>query len=408
MRHVTDGELHAFLDGALDLLAEGRGDEVRDHLADCPTCSERLQDEEGVRARAMEILGAPSISGVGLPTFEELRERAEAPGPDAPMEREEPEGRAHYRGPLRGLPMAWAATIVLALGVGWMGGQVWRGIPGDGRPTRALDRLETAPSQEGTSQGPEADSLPGFSPDSVSMEALVVTSSRRRDGPMDSPPQPAQADQSPATEYPSGAQEPARVGENVQEGERQVRATPAEERTDPRPPSVVGSEDIPLEALTGRGKPVADSAAPAADPSLFSQVLALRELREEEALEPTSEVRDSVETHLAVPGLKVVSVEWEERVPGQRALLIRQLLSPGDTLELHYLGLLMGTDAEFRYSRAVDPVEEMPGRRAYASVLEASLPTGWNQVVMERERGLLVARAHTDENHLKALLRTLR
>ena len=59
-------------------------------------------------------------------------------------------------------------------------------------------------------------------------------------------------------------------------------------------------------------------------------------------------VRIHADGTLAVPGLKVVSIGWEERVPGERALLIRQVLSPGDTLELRYLGLLLGTDPEPR------------------------------------------------------------
>jgi hypothetical protein len=123
----------------------------------------------------------------------------------------------------------------------------------------------------------------------------------------------------------------------------------------------------------------------------------------------TDSLRDALGVpELAVPGLKVVSIGWEERVPGERTLLIRQVLSPGDTLELRYLGLLLGTDPEPRRAAAAVPLEEVSGVRVYANVLEASLPPGWSQVVMERERGLLVARAPTDEDHLKALLKTLR
>ncbi len=115
-----------------------------------------------------------------------------------------------------------------------------------------------------------------------------------------------------------------------------------------------------------------------------------------------------LENALAFRGLKVVSISWEERVPGEKALLIRQLLSPGDTLELRYLGMLLGTDPDLRGSgeRGV-PAEEAPGGRVYANVLEASLPTGWHQVVMERGRGLVVARGPVSEANLKALLKTL-
>jgi hypothetical protein len=88
--------------------------------------------------------------------------------------------------------------------------------------------------------------------------------------------------------------------------------------------------------------------------------------------------------------------------------LIRQLLPPSDTLELRYLGLLLGTDPQ-PASKEPEPVarDEVSGGRLYANVLEASLPLGWNQVVMERERGLLVARATIPEGQLKALLKSL-
>ena len=123
MRHVTDGELHAFLDGSLDLLPDGRGAEVRDHISSCSVCQERLQDEEAVRAQAQNLLNSPSVPEVSLPSFEELRERAAAPPLRLQDPGDEEAATTRYRGPLRGMPLAWAATIVLALGVGWMGGQ---------------------------------------------------------------------------------------------------------------------------------------------------------------------------------------------------------------------------------------------------------------------------------------------
>jgi hypothetical protein len=117
---------------------------------------------------------------------------------------------------------------------------------------------------------------------------------------------------------------------------------------------------------------------------------------------------DSLERSLAVPGLLVETIEWEERVPGVKALLIRQLLPPSDTLELRYLGLLLGTDPQpARMEQEPVARDEVSGGRRYANVLEASLPPGWNQVVMERERGLLVARATIHEAQLKALLKSL-
>jgi hypothetical protein len=123
------------------------------------------------------------------------------------------------------------------------------------------------------------------------------------------------------------------------------------------------------------------------------------------------EERMALETSgLSVPGLRVLSVDWEEWLPGERALHIRQLLSPGDTLELRYLGLLMGTEPSRERSmvgraQAGDPGPEMPRS---PRVLEASLPPGWNQVEMRWGKGWLVARAPLPEASIRALLQTLR
>jgi len=376
MRHVTDGELHAFLDGAVDLLPGGRGTEVRDHIAECSTCRERLQDEERVRSRATEILGDPDFSEVGLPTFEELRERAEASGS------EEEEKKARYRGPIRGLPLAWAATIVMAMGVGWMGSQVWHSIPyADGRGTPALD-YRASESPEASSMDSVSDSLTAAGPQSIRVDAMTVTPS----------PEPEErAEDTPSTEAAAvGVQLPPRS-----EVAREQRQTPA------------GAELSERKVQPAVGEAVMDEVLNLIDSSgaVSSFAPAVREMEGVPAHE--TPVSDSLENSLAVPGLKVVSIEWEERVLGEKALLIRQLLSPGDTLELRYLGLLLGTDPDPRRREMGDPAEEAPGRRVYANVLEASLPPGWNQVVMERGRGLLVARAPIEEDHLKALLKTL-
>ena len=78
MRHVSDGELHAYLDGALDLLGEARGEEVRGHLGSCPVCQERLQDEKEILEEAQGLLALSAPEPVALPPFEVLRAMAEA------------------------------------------------------------------------------------------------------------------------------------------------------------------------------------------------------------------------------------------------------------------------------------------------------------------------------------------
>ena len=355
MRHVTDGELHAYLDGALDLLPQGRGDEVREHLTCGLVFHERLQDEEKVREQAQGILALSAPGEVGLPPFEELRARAEAAG----AVEDGGGGARHaasvrYRGPLRGAPLAWAATVVLALGVGWMGGEVWRA-------------------------GPQDTLMESYVPESMA-EPASLTDDQEAGLPPVTPDQAA------------GPARPLLEVGSVEEAEagRRFRAE-SEAEPEPLPKAGAGVQGEEL-----RTEPAS---------SLFTPP----------ALIPPSPSRTAADTafenSLAVPGLEVLSVEWEEWVPGERGLHIRQLLPMGDTLELRYLGMLMGVDVEYTdqtAGREADPDPVTPDHPPFPKVMEASLPPGWNQVVMRRGRGWLVARAPLSEASLKAFLRTLR
>ena len=118
MSHVDDGTLHAYLDGEL-APAEARG--VDAHLAQCPGCRERLEEERALITRAGELLALA-----------------------APPDRELPPFRAGDVKPAARLwwqvrqPLAWAATIVLALGIGTY----------LGRGFEELREPETAPDAE--------------------------------------------------------------------------------------------------------------------------------------------------------------------------------------------------------------------------------------------------------------------
>jgi putative zinc finger protein len=98
MPHVDDGTLHAYRDGELPP-AEAHG--VETHLAQCPACRERLEEERGLIARAEELLALVAPPDGELPPF-----RAGDVKPPT---------RLWWRARL---PLAWAATVVLALGFG--------------------------------------------------------------------------------------------------------------------------------------------------------------------------------------------------------------------------------------------------------------------------------------------------
>lgn len=98
MSHVDDGTLHAYLDGALDAAAAAGLDA---HLAGCAACRARMDEERALIARASELLAraAPPLPQREPPPLHQLRH---------------PRLWWQVR-----TPLAWAATVVLAVAVGW-------------------------------------------------------------------------------------------------------------------------------------------------------------------------------------------------------------------------------------------------------------------------------------------------
>jgi hypothetical protein len=127
MSHVDDGTLHAYLDGEL---ATVEREHLEAHLAGCPACQARLAEARVLVERANSILGQ------ALPLVE-------APPALATLRRP----RLRWR---PALPLAWAATVLLALGLGWYA-HGFRTRPQtaaslDEIPTGVMDRTRAAPA----------------------------------------------------------------------------------------------------------------------------------------------------------------------------------------------------------------------------------------------------------------------
>lgn len=109
MRHVDDGLLHAYLDGELETVA-GRGAKaILAHLETCARCAALLERARAEREAAHELLrlADPVIAPVPFrQLLREVRSRARRRGVD--------------------VRVLWAASVVLALGVGWFAREVWR------------------------------------------------------------------------------------------------------------------------------------------------------------------------------------------------------------------------------------------------------------------------------------------
>jgi hypothetical protein len=102
MRHVDDGELHAYLDGAADVFASGEIEALESHLSECDGCRARLEEEREIRIRAASLLDDGAEPGpLSMPSYEELV-------------------RSRRPATVRWLVLPWAAVFVLGLGIGWI------------------------------------------------------------------------------------------------------------------------------------------------------------------------------------------------------------------------------------------------------------------------------------------------
>jgi hypothetical protein len=141
MRHLDDGLIAEHLDGQTQAPAAAQ---VAEHLGACVACRERVEEARQERTRARSLLEAAAPSGLAPPPFETVLERA---------------GRARRRRarlPLHGLGLA--ASLVLALGVGWLARDLTlAGLPREPRaPEPAAVQVQGAADQEAAAHAPEA------------------------------------------------------------------------------------------------------------------------------------------------------------------------------------------------------------------------------------------------------------
>ncbi len=150
MSHVDEGTLHAYLDGALEAVCSGpEAASVREHLASCPECAARLEEERKIRGDAMAILATADPGPIDPPALEDLRAMAHARRKDTSSGG----GSVSYM-----RQVAWAASIVVALGAGWSARQL--SLPNGGsQPVLRMPAVgtETSGDASGNRSGGAAD-----------------------------------------------------------------------------------------------------------------------------------------------------------------------------------------------------------------------------------------------------------
>ncbi|HEU5171854.1 MAG TPA: zf-HC2 domain-containing protein [Gemmatimonadales bacterium] len=108
MPHIPEEELHAYLDQALDRL---RCVEIESHLAECTGCRDARDGIAALRDRTTALLARLAPRRTAAPSYAEIRRRAQA--------RVRQRERVLQR-------LAWAASVVLALGIGWTASALYR------------------------------------------------------------------------------------------------------------------------------------------------------------------------------------------------------------------------------------------------------------------------------------------
>lgn len=133
MSHVDEGTLHAYLDGELTPVERER---VDTHLKGCPACQARLAEERAIIERSSRLLGMAAPPERAIPPLAQLRQP-----------------RLTWR--LR-RPLAWAATLILAVGLGWYA----RGkFPGGAAQQRVAESDQAVAARPAASPEPTATTL---------------------------------------------------------------------------------------------------------------------------------------------------------------------------------------------------------------------------------------------------------
>jgi hypothetical protein len=170
MSHVDEGTLHAYSDGELPP-AEAQG--VAEHVAHCPACRGRVEEERALIARADQVLALARPPERGLPAFR-------AGAQQLPIRRWQQIQ----------LPLAWAATVVLALGIGIYVGRTGPGRAVSPRVGPSLMPLAShTPAVESTSTSMQQVPLPARA--HAVGAAHVVASAPRPPTTSDTPVPPA-------------------------------------------------------------------------------------------------------------------------------------------------------------------------------------------------------------------------
>ena len=371
MSHVDDGTLHAYLDGELSAVEAARLDA---HLAECAACRARLEEERALIERAAQLLGHAAPPERAAPPLHQL-------------------GRRRRRRRFV-VPLAWAATVALALVTGWyargdLGRTMGDGGRGTGDESSSAVAEDAAPAATPEGQRTFADTR---------SNAIAPRAEPRADRPTELEATGA-ADRVEQRAAKTGAQERDSVGVGVGvDGGVVVLEAAADERqkdveeaaaAPPAPQAVTAAPDITVRG----GQPAAAAQAPPAAEVARRQRLLPRDLVTTTwRVIPRAPARTLLGTEpVAVPGLPIRQLR--ESPFGDGVVVVEQELDSGRVIQLFQ-------------QRATVPDEERAVRR---EAVEAPQLAAANERLARYVGGLRVEIAGPlDTDSLNKLLESVR
>jgi hypothetical protein len=463
MSHVADGELHAYLDGALEFYPPRQAKRIRDHLERCAECRKRIEVETQLVGAARTVLGEAAATQSAPPPLEELRRRAELGEVAAPPT----PARAPWQ-----MRWAWAATIVLALGIGW-GVGAW---PGSRGRTAPVERAAVEPAAQLEAEG--AGALGDAAQPSATVVAPAPVAERdrlaengapaRSESASDrevAPPTIAVSPPSAAGARGAAAEESVGAAKAIEVPTEMGQASAAERALERRPAPQLTTEEVradtrvagalpevPAPPAAGAASGAGQGSAPA-DPSARSArsrqvgrggadratvgqqritVGPVRDLRlsgvRPEPDQPAAPPADAAPQTAAervgslpavppvtLPGLLVLSAEWRHAA-NDVGMLVRQRMENGSEVHLRLYGdwLVEKTPGlsldevvatgSAGASRAGSEAAAGPALPEHIANLERALPSGWQQVIRRYRGGWVVAQGPVSAATLGGLL----
>ncbi|MCZ6857998.1 MAG: hypothetical protein O7F70_08370, partial [Gemmatimonadetes bacterium] len=143
MSHVDEGQIHAYLDRQLEFAeAEARG-RFETHVSECTECAALVEQERSFHGRAAAVLqqGEPEL--VEAPAFDDIVARATNRSKSASVKKLN-----------RTRSLAWAASIVVAVTVGWY---ARFSVSGPSPNEQALQKLQEPQATLAQNEVPEAE-----------------------------------------------------------------------------------------------------------------------------------------------------------------------------------------------------------------------------------------------------------